>query len=230
MKDTSLLIPEIVDSGQVEFDEHHRAKLSGATDIQQSLVNNSPDATTKFGKNQLQTRLSEYLEKAQTLASGAGKTTVSATQVLKGLNYTIPKKDLASNVQSTSKDYDSTKKEDDEKAKVKIDDEGFKIPQGIAHHKKKKLDADERHKIVSCIQSIELDPSGLLMDMIKIRHELKPYGLTVNEWRCSLIYLKNKEHKEISLSQMARKLVMELEPKITEVELIHDPEKKPLET
>ncbi len=97
-KDTSLLISEIVDSGQVEFDERHRAKLSGATDIQQSMVTSSPDAMTKFGQNQLQTRLSEYLEKAQTLASGAGKTTVSATQVLKGLNYTIPKKDPASNV------------------------------------------------------------------------------------------------------------------------------------
>ncbi len=91
-------------------------------DIQQSMVTSRPNATTKFGQNQLQTRLSAYLEKAQTLASGAGKTTVSATQVLKGLNYTIPKKDLASNVQSTSKDYDSTKEEDDEKSKFKIDD------------------------------------------------------------------------------------------------------------
>ncbi len=108
-----------------------------------------------------------------------------------------------------------TKEEDDEKAKVKIDDEGFKIPQGITHRKKKKLDADERRKIVSCIQSRELDPSGLLMDTIKIRHELKPYGLTENEWICYLIYLKNKERKEITLSQMARKLVMELDPKIT---------------
>ncbi len=36
-KDTSLLIPELV-SGQVEFDARHRAKLSGVTDIQQSLV------------------------------------------------------------------------------------------------------------------------------------------------------------------------------------------------
>ncbi len=76
---------------------------------------------------------------------------MSATQVLKGLNYTIPKKDPASNALSTSKDYDSTKEEDDERAKVKIDDEGFKIPQGIAHRKKKKLEADERRKIVSRI-------------------------------------------------------------------------------
>ncbi len=67
------------------------------------------------------------------------------------------------------------------------------------------------------------------MDTNKVRHKLKPYRLTENEWRCYLIYLKNEERKEITLSQMARKLVMELEPKITEVELIHDREKKPLE-
>ncbi len=149
---------------------------------------------------------------------------MSATQVLKGLNYIIPKKDPASNVQSTSKDYDSMKEDNNEKAKVKID-EGFKIRQGIAHHKKKKLDYDERHKIIICIQSRELAPSGLLMDTIKIKHELKPYDLTENDWRCYLIYLKNEEHRKITLSQMARKLVMELEPKITEVELIRDHEK-----
>ncbi len=68
------------------------------------------------------------------------------------------------------------------------------------------------------------------MDMIKIRHEIKPYGLTENEWICYLIYLKNAERKEITLVQIARKLVMELEPKITEVELIRDREKNPLES
>ncbi len=67
------------------------------------------------------------------------------------------------------------------------------------------------------------------MDTIKIIHELKPYGLTENEWRCYLIYLKNKECQEITLSQMARKLVIQLEPKITEVELTCDSEKNPLE-
>ncbi len=113
---------------------------------------------------------------------------------------------------------------------MKIDDEVFKIPPGIAHRKKKKLDTDEHHKIVNRIQSRELDPSGLLMDMVKIRHELKPYGLMENEWRCYLIYLKNAQHKEITLAQMARKLVMELEPKITEVELIRDREKNHLES
>ncbi len=68
------------------------------------------------------------------------------------------------------------------------------------------------------------------MDTIKIRHELKPYGLTLNEWRYYLIYDKNAECKEITLAKMARKLVMELELKITEVELISDRVKKPLES
>ncbi len=194
------------------------------------MITSSQNTTTKFGQTQVQTQLSAYLEKVKAKAAGAGTTTVSAAQVLKGLNYKIPKKDPASNVQSTSKNYDSMKEDDNEKANVKIDDEGFKVPQGIAHYKKKKLDADECRKIVSCIQSRELDPSGLLMDMIKIRHELKPYGLMENEWRSYLIYLTNAERKEITLAQMARKLVMELKPKITEVELIHDREKNPLES
>ncbi len=127
--------------------------MSGVTDIQQSLVVGSPDATMKFGQTQVQTQLSAYLGKTKASATRAGTTTVSATQVLKGLNYIIPKKDPTSNVQSTSKEYDSTKEEDDEKGQVKIDDEGFKIPQGIAHRKKKKLDADKSSKTISRILS-----------------------------------------------------------------------------
>ncbi len=38
-----------------------------------------------------------------------------------------------------------------------------------------------------------------------------------------------QERKEVTLAQTARKLVMDLEPKITEVELIQDRQKKPLE-
>ncbi len=189
------------------------------------MVTSSPNVTTQFDQTHVQTQLSAYLEKAQAKAAWAGMITVSAAQVLKGLNDTIPKKDPAS-----SKDYDSTKENNDYKVDVKIDDEGFKIPPGIAHRKKKKLDADECCKIVSCIQSRELDLSGLLMDTIKIRHELKPYGLTENEWRCYLIYLKNAERKKITLTQMARTLTMELEPKITKVELIRDREKNPFES
>ncbi len=135
-KDPSLLIPQIIQSGHAEADERHCVKLSGVRDIQQSMVTGSPNVTTNFGQTQVQTQLSAFLEKAKAKTAGAGTTTVSATQVLKGLNYTIPKKDPTSNVQSTSKDYGSMKEDDGEKANVKIDDEGFKIPQGIAHCKK----------------------------------------------------------------------------------------------
>ncbi len=126
-KDPSLLVPQIIKSDQVEADERHHAKLSGIKDIQQSMVTSSPNASTKFSQTQIQTQLSAYLVKAKAKAAGVGTTTVSAAQVLKGLNFTIPKKDPASNVQSTSKDYDLMKEDDDEKANVKINDEGFKI-------------------------------------------------------------------------------------------------------
>ncbi len=46
--DSSLLMPERVDSGQKEFDVRHQAKLSGVKDIQQSMVTSSIDATTMF--------------------------------------------------------------------------------------------------------------------------------------------------------------------------------------
>ncbi len=48
--DSKLLMPEIVESGQTEFDECHFAKLSGAMDIQQSSVSSSPDATNSFNR------------------------------------------------------------------------------------------------------------------------------------------------------------------------------------
>ncbi len=147
-KDPSFLIPEIIESGQVEADVRHRDKLSGLKDIQQSMVTSSPNVMTMFGQTEVQTQLSAYLEKTQAKSAEADTTTVSAAQVFKGLNYSILNKDQASNVQSTSKDYDLMKEDDDEKADGKIDDEGFKIPQGIAHRKKNKLDADERHTII----------------------------------------------------------------------------------
>ncbi len=129
-------------------------------EILQSIVVGHPDNTDKFGQTQVQTQLSAYLEKAKALAAGTDKTTLSASQVMKGMNYSIPKKEPASNIQSTSKEVDSTEGDDDEKVKVKTDDEGFKIPQGITHCKKKRLDADKHSKIVSRILARELNPSG----------------------------------------------------------------------
>ncbi len=65
--DGSLLMPERVDGGQTEFDVCHRARLSGISDIQQSMDASSHDATMKFGLTQVSTQLSKHLE--QTKAS-----------------------------------------------------------------------------------------------------------------------------------------------------------------
>ncbi len=57
--DSSLLMPE---SRQPEFDEHHRTKISGETDIQQSNVSSSPGAMVKIRLSQVLTQLSKHLE------------------------------------------------------------------------------------------------------------------------------------------------------------------------
>ncbi len=77
-----LLMPEIVDSGQKEFNEHHRAKLSGATDIKKSMVSSSHDDTMKFGLTQVSRQLSEHLEQTKASADQGGRITRSAAQVL----------------------------------------------------------------------------------------------------------------------------------------------------
>ncbi len=75
---------------------------------------------------------------------------------------------------------------------------------------------------------MDFDPSNVLVDKVKVRHNLKPYGLNDKEWRCYLMYLNNEDRKNATLVTIARKLVMEFEPKITEVESIRDSEKNPL--
>ncbi len=77
-----LLMPEIVDSGQKEFNERHRAKLSGATDIQKSMVSSSHDDTMKFGLTQVSRQLSQHLEQTKASADQGGRITRSAAQVL----------------------------------------------------------------------------------------------------------------------------------------------------
>ncbi len=102
------------------------------------MVTGSPDAMTKFGLTQVSTQLSQHLEQTKATVHQGGRVTWSTAQVLKKLNYTIPKIDSASDIQSSSKDYDSTKEdEDDEKPKVEIDDDRFKIPQGTSHCNKR---------------------------------------------------------------------------------------------
>ncbi len=91
---------------------------------------------------------------------------------MRDLKYHIPKVDPASDVQSTSQHKTMTKADDEEKLKTEVDDTGFKIPQGIALHNKKKLDTEEHRKIVDRILARDLDPSSILVDVVKVRHEL----------------------------------------------------------
>ncbi len=123
-------------------------------------------------------------------------------------------------------DKATTKADYEKMQQVEVDDEGFKIPQGITDHKKKKHATDARRNIVTRILARDLDPSVMLVDEVRVRHELNPYGLNENEWRVYLLHLTSSSSYKNATS---RKLVMELEPKITEVELIRDCEKKPLE-
>ncbi len=51
--DSTLLMPERVESGQTEFDERHRVMISGTKGIQKADVSSSPDATMKFGLTQV---------------------------------------------------------------------------------------------------------------------------------------------------------------------------------
>ncbi len=129
-------------------------------------------------------------------------------------------------VKSKSKDKAEAKKCDEQKQKFELDDDGFKIPQGTAHHNKKKHQADERCKIVERVLQRDLDPSGYVVDIVKVRHKLSLYVLSDREWRCYLLYLVNQDPKKLNLPQLARRLVKELE--IFEVELIIDHEKDPL--
>ncbi len=114
------------------------------------MVTNSPDTMTKCGLSQVSTQLSKHLEQTKTSTAHGGRVTLIAAQVLKDLNYTIPRLDHKSDILSSSKDYDTTK--------VEIDDKGFKIQQGTSHRNQKKLEADDRRKIIVCILARYLDP------------------------------------------------------------------------
>ncbi len=202
----------------------------GVKDILQTDISSNPDAMTKFGKEKVQTQLAEYIQSklaefdSPSPSESSKPITRSVQQVVRDLKYRIPKKDPASDEQSTSQDEATTKADDEETQQAEVEDKGFKI------RRKMKLDADARRKIVARILDRDLDPSGMLVDEVRVRHNLKPYGLNENMWRSYLLNLTSSSScKNATLAQIYRELVMELEPKITEVELIIDCEKKPLE-
>ncbi len=125
-------MPEIGESGQTEFDEHHQAKVSGATDIQQTNMNSDPNTTLNFGASQVSTQLTKHLQKAQTSSSTAivptyqsSMVTRSAGQVMRDLKYTIPRVNPTVTVKAKSKELADTKSDDEQKTKIEIDDDGF---------------------------------------------------------------------------------------------------------
>lgn len=59
-QDSSLLMPERVESGQVEYDACNHAKLNGAIHIQHSLVTSDPNTTNNIGRSHIPTQSSEH--------------------------------------------------------------------------------------------------------------------------------------------------------------------------
>ncbi len=118
----------------------------------------------------------------------------------------------------------------EQQSKVELDEDGFKIPHRAAHQIRKKLEAAEYQKVVDRVLKRELDPSDYIVNIVKVRHELSPYGLSDIEWRYYLLHLVKHDPKKSTLPQIARDLVKELETKTSEIELIIDREKNPLST
>ncbi len=186
-------MPKRVESGQVAFNECHQAKPSGATDIQQSSISSDHNAKKNFVAAQVSTQWSEHaknfgaaqvftqwLEHAKNVqgsqpSRGASKelystTNQSAVQVMTNLTYRIPKVIHQVIVKTTLKDNAEATTRGKEWSKVEVNEDGFKIPQGTAHHSQKRLEADERRKLVDTILKRDLDLSDYLVNVMKVSH------------------------------------------------------------
>ncbi len=92
--------------------------------VQQTYNNLLLITTKKFGMNQVQTQLSEFIQNTLSDPDILIYTTISrpitrsAAQVMKDLKYIIPKIDQASNVQSTTKEETMKKADDGEKPRI----------------------------------------------------------------------------------------------------------------
>ncbi len=87
---------------------------------------------------------------------------------MKDLNYTIPRVNPTNTVKDKSKEIAETKSDNEQKKKIEIDDDCFMILQGIQHRLKKKLKSAEHVHIVKRILDRDLDPSGVLIDIVKV--------------------------------------------------------------
>ncbi len=63
---------------------------------------------------------------------------------MKDLNYTIPGVNPTDTVKDKSKELAEMKSDDEQKTKVEINDDGFKILQGNQHRLKMKLESNEQ--------------------------------------------------------------------------------------
>ncbi len=135
-----------------QFDERHRAKVSGTTDILQTDISSDPNTTTKFGEDKVSTQWSSQIKEA--LTKSKSTETVDAC--------------------AKAKPTEKAEATGEQKQKVKLDEDGFKIPQGMTHRNRKKLEADERLKIVDRVLKRELNPSDYLVDIVKLRQKLRP--------------------------------------------------------
>ncbi len=157
-----------------EFDEQHRVKVSGATDILKSSISSDPNTTKNFGEDKVLTQSATHVKNpeaalaaAHALKPKAIVMTWSAAQIRDALAKAKPTETAEASAKAKSKDR--VEASDEQKQKVEIDDNGFKIPQGTAHHSQKKLEAAECCKIVDRVLKRELDSSEYLVNIVKVR-------------------------------------------------------------
>ncbi len=111
----------------------------------------------------------------------------SAAHVIKILVYKIPKVIQQVIAKRTLKDNVEVRTSSKEKTKVEVDEDGFKIPHATVYCSQKRLEADKCRKLVDTILKRDLDPSDYIVNVVKVSHELSPYGISDKEWRASLL-------------------------------------------
>ncbi len=186
-------------------------KVEVNRDILESNVSSYPNAPMYFGEDKVITCFYSHMKAAKAALTAAKVKMEKAT------------KQPASKAKSTS--MDKAEASSEQQSTVEVDDDGFKIPQGAVHQNRKKLEAAEHQKVVDRVLKRELDPTENLINLVHVTYEITPYGLSENEWRYYLLFLVNKDPKKLNLPLTAKRLVKEMETKISKVELMMNREK-----
>ncbi len=87
---------------------------------------------------------------------------------MKNLAYKIPNVITKAIAKVTSKEKTEVKTSGNEKLNVEVDEDCFKIAQGTTHQNQKRLEADERRKLVDTILKRDLDPSDYLVNVVNV--------------------------------------------------------------